>query len=118
MLIGSVFTSIICYYINAFYSGQLLNYNIKEQVKDILPSFIIAGVAALISYLPVLAYDSIWQGENWSFVAYTILPIQLLIGLITYVTISEKVQISEYQEIKGIILASAKSILIKVKRQK
>jgi hypothetical protein len=39
MLWGSVVVGLISYYINSYYSGKLINYGVKEQIKDILPSF-------------------------------------------------------------------------------
>ena len=50
MLGGSVITGFISYYLNAYYSGPFLNYSIKEQVKDILPSFGVAMAMAIPVY--------------------------------------------------------------------
>ena len=113
MLIGSVFFGFICYYLNAYYSGPFLNYSIREQVKDILPSFYIAGASAMAAYLPVLAYDLFWHGKNWSFMAFIIFPLQLLIGLSTYFMINEKLQTSEYQEVKGIVVSVTKKMVFR-----
>ena len=67
MLISSVIVSFISYFINAYYSGPLLNYNIKSQVKDILPSLVVslagAGVAFFI-YLGI--YNLVYsQCDFW-----------------------------------------------------
>ena len=115
MLIGSVFVGFIGYYLNAYYSGPFLNYSIREQIKDILPSFYIAGASAIASFLPVLAYDVFWHGENWKYMAFIILPIQLLIGFSTYIIISEKFRTSEYQEVKGIVVSTTKSFIYKIR---
>lgn len=110
MLIGSVLIGFISYYLNAYYSGPLLNYSIRAQIKDILPSFFIALTTATVSFLPVLIYDTIWHGENWNTIAFFIFPLQLIIGFIFYVTISEQIKTSEYQEIKGIVISSTRKI--------
>ena len=94
MLIGSVFVGFFSYYLNARYSGPFLNYSIKEQVKDIIPSFLVALFMALpvyaISYLP--------------FNPFILLPIQLLAGLLITLALCEKIGLEEYKEIKSIAL--------------
>lgn len=110
MLIGSIFTGFISYYLNAYYSGPLLNYSIRAQIRDILPSFFISLTTATVSFLPVLIYDIIWQGENWNTAAFFIFPLQLIIGFIVFVALSEQIKTSEYQELKGIVMSSTRSI--------
>jgi O-antigen/teichoic acid export membrane protein len=51
MLWGSVFTSFVAYFLNSKYSGNLISYPVKEQIKDILPSFIIALSMAILVFL-------------------------------------------------------------------
>lgn len=116
MLIGSVLTGFISYYLNAYYSGPFLNYSIRAQIKDILPSFFIALATAAISFLPVLIYDTIWRGENWNTIAFVILPLQLFIGFFVYVAISENTKTSEYMEIKSIVVPAIKSLGAKLKK--
>ena len=59
MVGGSVIAGIIAYYLNAYYSGPFLNYSIKDQIKDILPSFGVAITMAipvfLMSFIPISA---------------------------------------------------------------
>lgn len=51
MLLGSVLTGFFAYYLNAYYSGPYLDYSIKEQVKDIVPSFLFTLFIALLLFL-------------------------------------------------------------------
>ena len=92
MLAASVVTGFISYYLNAFYSGRLLGYSISEQVWDILPSFLIAIIAALITYgvsfIPVSCY--------------IMLPLQLIIGFFVLISILEVAKLAEYMELKSI----------------
>lgn len=94
MVGGSIFTGWIAYYLNAYYSGPLLNYSIRDQIKDILPSFVVALIMALplliISYLPVNPF--------------ILLPLQIIIGAIIAITICEKKKLPEYLELKGVIV--------------
>lgn len=50
MLWGNVVTGLIAYYLNSFYSGKFIGYSMKEQIMDILPSFILASVMAIAVY--------------------------------------------------------------------
>ena len=77
MLGGSVITGCIAYYLNAYYSGPFLNYSIKEQVKDILPSF---GVAVTM-VVPVYAMSFI------SLNPFILLPLQIVTGAIIAIPI-------------------------------
>lgn len=90
MLISSVVTDIISYYLNAYYSGTFVNYTFKEQVKDILPSFGVSMAMAIIVY-----------GIGWlPLPCFVILPIQLIVGVSFVIYVYEKLQLEEYNEIK------------------
>lgn len=104
MLAGSVVTGFISYYLNAYYSGPFLNYSIKEQVKDILPSF---GVAITMA-VPVFGMSFIPLNP------FILLPLQILVGAFITITICETTKLPEYFEIKGI----AMPILNKVIKRK
>jgi len=51
MLTGMVFHAVISYYLNSSISGKLIEYPVREQVRDILPSFIIALLMGITVYL-------------------------------------------------------------------
>lgn len=94
MLAGSLITSIISYYLNAYYSGPFLNYSIKEQVKDILPSF---GVAVVMA-IPVYAMSFIPLNP------FILLLLQIVAGAIITISICEVIKLPEYIELKGIAM--------------
>ena len=94
-------TSCISYYLNAYYSGPFLNYGIKDQVKDILPSLKVAVVMAI----PVGLMQFI------SFNAFILLPLQIIVGAAIVLTICEKSQMPEYLEIKGIVMPKVKKVI-------
>lgn len=94
MLAGSLITSLNAYYLNAYYSGPFLNYSIKEQVKDILPSFLVAITMAI----PVFAMSFIPLNH------FVLLPLQILVGAVIVIAICEKTKLTEYLEIKGIAM--------------
>jgi O-antigen/teichoic acid export membrane protein len=101
MLAGSFVTSLISYYLNAYYSGPFLNYSIKEQVKDILPSL---GVAVAM-FIPVFAMNLIPINH------FILLPLQILAGAFITITICEITKLQEYLEIKGIAISMIKKII-------
>ena len=94
MLAGSIVTSLIAYYLNAYYSGPFLNYSIKEQIKDILPSF---GVAIAMA-VPIYAMSFIPLNP------FILLPLQIVAGAITTLVICETTKLPEYIELKGIAI--------------
>ena len=94
MLAGSLVTSLIAYYLNAYYSGPFLNYSIREQVKDILPSF---GVAIAMA-IPVFTMNFIPMNP------YIMLPLQIVVGAVITISICEATKLPEYLEIKSIAI--------------
>ncbi len=90
MLIGSVITGFFAYYLNAYYSGSFLNYSIKEQIGDVLPSFLIALVMGMFVYLLGLIPIS----------PYLLLPIQIIAGASIAICACKLGKLPEYIEVK------------------
>ena len=105
MVASSIVTGCIAYYLNAYYSGPFLNYSIKEQIKDIMPSFYVATTMAI----PVWCISLIPLNH------FILLIIQVVCGFAIVVIICECVKLPEYFEIKGIVLPKLKTILKKIK---
>ena len=94
MLASTFITNIISYYLNAYYAKELLDYSIKEQLKDILPS---SGVAIAMA-VPVYAMSFIPLNP------FILLPLQIVVGAIITISICEITKLPEYLEIKGIFI--------------
>jgi len=98
MLCGSVVTGVFAYYLNAYYSGPFMNYSIKEQVKDILPSFGIAmcmcGCVYALSFLPISPFVS--------------LPILIVVGISIVFGLNILFKLEEYQEVVFVATNSIK----------
>lgn len=94
MLIGSIFTGILNFFLNSYFTGKKLGYSSWNQIKDIFPSYCVAFMVALSVYflknLPL---------SNW-----IILPLQIVIGTIVFFAICEFTELEEYHEVKGIII--------------
>lgn len=58
---GQLFTSIIVLFINTFYTGKFIHYNLIQQTKDILPIILLAGVAGVGVY----GLDFIMKSNNY-----------------------------------------------------
>ena len=90
MLWGSVCTSLIAYFLNSYYSADLIDYPTKEQIKDILPTFLISFVTAAAMWSLTLLPLSNWL----------LLPLQCLLGIALAVLIYECLHLPEYVEVK------------------
>ncbi len=95
MLIASIFTGLLSFLLNSYYTGKFLNYSSWMQIKDVLPSYGVAMAVALsvyfFNYLPISDF--------------VILPIQIVVGTVVLFIISETTNLSEYLAIKNIILS-------------
>ena len=94
MLWGGVVTSFIGYYLNSYYSAQMIQYSTWNQIKDILPTFFIAAIVAII----------MWTFTLLDFPMWLILILQICIGIILAFCLFEKTKLSEYNEIKGLVM--------------
>jgi hypothetical protein len=100
MLIGSIVTGLICFFLNTYYTGKKLGYSSWKQLKDVAPSYGVALVIALavyfLKYLPL---------SHW-----VILPMQIIVGVLAFFVVCEITKLSEYIEIKNIALSAVNKI--------
>ena len=101
MLVASIVTGIISFFLNSYYTGKRLGYSSWKQLKDVAPSYGVAFVVALsvyfFKYLPL---------SHW-----LILPIQIVLGILVFFTICESTKLNEYIEIKNIVFSTISKIL-------
>ena len=98
MLLVSIFTGVISLYLNTWYTGKTINYTFVKQLKDIAPSYLTALVIALAVYF--LKY--------LVFPCYVILIIQIIVGIMVGLGISECLKFEEYTELKMILVKIVK----------
>jgi teichuronic acid exporter len=98
MLWGSVLTSFIAFFLNSYFSADLINYPTLMQIKDILPTFLISFIVAAI----------MWSLSNLNVSYWFILPIQCFTGLVVAFSIYEIVKVPEYLEVKALFLSTIK----------
>ena len=96
MLWGSVLTSFIAYFLDSYYSADLIRYSTIEQIRDVLPvftvSFTIAAVMWLFSLLDISVYIQ--------------LPTQIIVGLTLAFAVYERLRLPEYLEVKRLGLSA------------
>ena len=100
MLFASIITGIIALYLNSWYTGKALGYTFWKQLRDIVPSYVIALTIAIsvyfFKYLPI---------NNWY-----ILPIQIVVGAIVCIFTCQLSKIEDYIEVRMIIIKSLKNL--------
>lgn len=104
MLVASIFTGVIGFFLNSYYTGKKLGYSSWMQLKDVAPSYLVAFFMALavyfFKYLPL---------NYW-----IVLPLQIIVGVSVFFLICERIKLPEYIEVKSI----AKEYAIKLLRRK
>lgn len=100
MLVGSLFTGIISFFLNSYYTGKKLGYSSWKQLKDVAPSYGVAiAIALAVYFLKYLPFS------HW-----VILPMQIIIGAIVFFIVCETTKLCEYKEIKNIALSTINKI--------
>jgi hypothetical protein len=93
MLVGSIVTGFVAFFLNSHYSGKMIGYTSWMQLKDIFPSFGLALIIALSVYF--LKY------LNFSY--FIILPIQIIVGIMVFFIVCIITRMEEYREIKRMV---------------
>lgn len=95
MIIGMIINSLIAYYLNSYWSGKMIGYQVKEQVADIYLSLVLAmGMGIVVT----LAAKLVGSGH------LTTLLVQVAIGGLIVLVFSEILKLEPYLEIKSIVL--------------
>lgn len=96
MLIGSIVTGIISFFLNSYYTGKQLGYSSWLQLKDVSASY---GIAFLVAF-------SVYFLKYLSLPCWIILPLQIILGCVVCILTCEKLRLSEYIEVKHIIISA------------
>lgn len=94
MLASSIIVGWFGYLLNAYYLRPLLDYSIREQINDVLPSFIVAAGMGIVVFLESFIPVSEWL----------LFPLQVLTGGVLVCAISEIIKLKEYLNLKSIII--------------
>lgn len=83
------------FFLNSYYSADLINYPTWKQIKDILPTLLVSGITAL----------AMWSLTFVNMPMFFLLLLQCLLGLVLSIFIYERLRLEEYLEVKHIILS-------------
>ena len=95
MLTGMIVLSIVSYFINGYHSGRLINYPVREQIADIMPSLLLALGISLFVYSLSLLLDIHY---------ILLLVIQLVVLVVLTVGLARVFKLKGYIEIRNIII--------------
>jgi len=95
MITGMIINSLISYFLNSYWSGKFINYHFREQLKDIMPSFILASFIAV----SVFALGCLLN------LSYPVrLIVQVSTGALLFFGICELTKMGDYIYMKQIVL--------------
>jgi len=94
LLFGQIGISIFAYFINSYYSGRLIDYKQCDQLLDLMPSFITAGLMGFCMFLA----GSINLENN-----FLLLIIQTIVGIVSYTSFHFLLKSTELSEVIDII---------------
>jgi hypothetical protein len=94
MIFGMIIINLIAYYLNSYWSGRFIGYSFLEQIKDILPSFLLAtGMSAAVFV----------EGLLISLPPLPLFAIQLATGALITIGMCEIFHYKDYVYIKEIV---------------
>jgi O-antigen/teichoic acid export membrane protein len=90
MIYGMIVTSVISYFLNSYYTGILIKYPIREQLRDLLPYLMVAVLMGIAVYavglLPFPGHYSTLLG-------------QITVGIVIYVWLCWLFRLTAFMEI-------------------
>jgi len=101
MIVSMIILSMIELFINGYYTQKFINYTIREQLLDIFPSFILASVMGILVY---------FIGGLFTQISWYSLFIQIVVGLVFVILVSEFLKQKEYLQVKKIIFEKLNSL--------
>jgi teichuronic acid exporter len=90
MIYGMIITSVISYYLNSYYNGDLIAYSTWEQVLDLFPYLIVSVLMGCAVYAAGLLPFS----NHWS-----MLLVQIITGIAVYTGLCRAFQLNAFMDI-------------------
>jgi teichuronic acid exporter len=94
MILGMMVNTLIAYYLNSFWSGKFIGYSTIQQIKDILPSFCLAGFMGFVVFV---------TGNILNTSDLLKLILQILLGAFLTIVLSEILHLEDFKFIKDIV---------------
>lgn len=90
MISGMIVMSIISVYLNSYYTGVLIGYSIREQLRDLFPYLMMAVLMGMAVYaIGLLPFPNHWS----------MLLVQIPIGIVMYVSLCWLFRLTAFMEI-------------------
>lgn len=100
MIAGMMFNTLIAYYLNSYWSGVKIGYSFKQQIRDIIPSFILALSMAIPVYILGLFLTCSYPAK---------LIIQITLGALFIFVFCELTKFKDYIFAKELLLDKIQS---------
>ncbi|KQL33385.1 oligosaccharide flippase family protein, partial [Psychrobacillus sp. FJAT-21963] len=101
LICAAVISSFISLFINMFYSAKEISYSSKEQIRDLMPIFLVSFLMGGIVY---------FSGFLLQFGVFMNLISQIFFGIVLYVTLSKILKVQELNILIEIILPFIRKI--------
>lgn len=95
MIMAMFINSCIAYFLNSYWSGRMINYGMREQVVDILPSFLIALLMGIVVYS---------LGHLLQLSSMGKLSIQITVGALIAICVAKLIRLDAFMELQEIVL--------------
>lgn len=95
LILGMISLTLIALYLNSYWSGRLIGYSYFEQIKDIFPSFLLAGIMSAIVFA---------EGLLIQIPPLSLLIVQLLTGALLTFGLCEVFNNKDYLYIKEVLM--------------
>jgi teichuronic acid exporter len=90
MIYGMIAYSIVCYYLNSYYTARLIGYSIQEQLRDLFPYLVMATLMGMAVYMAqLLPFPNHWS----------MLLVQITIGIVVYCSLCRLFRLAAFMEI-------------------
>ena len=105
LLWTTFFIAQIAFFANSYFSEKFISYSTKEQIRDMMPTLMISILMGIIVYI---------SGLMLPFHNVAKLPVQMVIGVITYIAISKLARIEELDTVYQL----TKTVLQKLRKRR
>lgn len=95
LLVGNIIASLISILINMYYCGKEIKFSLTEQIKDLMPYFLISMTMSSI----------MWISTFWSNLEPILnLIIQLAVAIFIYISLNKILKLGAFKELKNTII--------------
>lgn len=93
MCVGGIFSSILCLFVNTYYTGKLINVGFWLQMRDLLPTLFLSLVMGAVVYLSILFISS----------NIVKLFVGVVVGVIFYILVAQLFKMEELFDLLSLV---------------